>query len=77
MFEDENNKPYYVKHAVGQFDIDTIQQQGALTLEEQKEKADAANETLSNKIFRYVKNGFLIAASAYILKGIIDSQQKK
>jgi len=77
MFEDENNRPYYVKHGVGKFDIKTITQQGVLTLEEKKEEADAANETTGNKIFRYVKNGFLIAASAYILKSIIDSQAKK
>ena len=77
MFEDNTGRPYYVKHGVGKFDIQTIQSQGALTLEEKQEQAEAANETITNKVFRYAKNGFLLAASAYILKSIIDSQAKK
>jgi len=77
MFEDSNGKPYYVEHKQNQFDVKTLQQQGVLTLEEIKAQTDAANETIGNKIFRYIKNGFLIAASAYVLKAIIDSQQKK
>jgi len=77
MFEDSNGKPYYVEHQQNQFDVKTLQSQGVLTLEEKKEQEDAANETIGNKVFRYVKNGFLIAASAYVLKAIIDSQQKK
>ena len=76
MFEDENGRPYYVKHGVGKFDIKTIQSQGALTLEEKQEEAEAANETITNKVFRYAKNGFLIAAAAYLLKSIIDTQKK-
>lgn len=77
MFEDSNGKPYYVQHQQNQFDVKTLQSQGVLTLEEKKEQEDAANETIGNKVFRYIKNGFLIAASAYVLKAIIDSQQKK
>jgi hypothetical protein len=77
MFEDNTGRPYYVKHGVGKFDIKTIQSQGALTLEEKQEQAEAASETITNKVFRYAKNGFLIAAAAYIVKSIIDSQAKK
>lgn len=76
MFEDDNGRPYYVKHGVGKFDIKTIQSQGALTLEEKQEQAEAASETITNKVFRYAKNGFLIAAAAYLLKSIIDTQKK-
>ena len=74
-FYDSNNKPYYVEHKQGNFDIKSIESQGVLTVEEKQEKATAANETLSDKIFRYVKNGFLIAAGAYIVKGFIDKKE--
>jgi len=77
MFEDSNGKTYYVEHSAGKFDVKSLEDQGALSLEDKKDKEDAANETISNKIFRYVKNGFLLAASAYVLKAIIDTQQKK
>ena len=77
MFEDNVGRPYYVEHQQNKFDVKTLQQQGVLTLEEIKAQTDAANETIGNKIFKYVKNGFLIAASTYVLKALIDSQQKK
>lgn len=76
MFEDSNGKAYYVEHISRNFDTEAIKQQGALTLAERKEKADAENETTGDKIFRYVKNGFLISAAAYILKTIIETNQK-
>jgi len=76
-FEDSNGRPYYVEHQQNKFDVKTLQQQGVLTLEEIKQQADAANETIEQKIFRYIKNGFLLAASAYLLKALIDSQTKK
>jgi len=75
-FYDSNNKAYYVEHNVGDFDIKSLQSQGALTLEEKQEKETAANETISNKIFRYVKGGFLIAAGAYVLKSLIETNKK-
>jgi len=76
QFYDSNNKPYYVEHKQGNFDIKSLDDQGVLTLEEKQEQAAAANETLTNKIFRYTKNGFLIAAAAYVLKTIIETQGK-
>lgn len=76
QFLDENNKPYYVEHKLGQFDISTIKGQGVLTLEEKQQAAEAAAETTSNKIFRYVKNGFLVAAFVYLGKSVIETKKK-
>jgi hypothetical protein len=76
QFIDENNKPYYVKHSTGQFDISTIRGQGVLTLEEKQEQAASAAETTSDKIFRYIKNGFLVAAAVYLAKSIIETKKK-
>ena len=76
QFLDENNKPYYVKHSTGQFDISTIKGQGVLTLEEKQEQAAAAAETTSDKIFKYIKNGFLVAAAVYLAKSIIETKKK-
>ena len=76
QFLDENNKSYYVEHKSGQFDISTIKGQGVLTLEEKQEQAEAAAETTSNKIFRYIKNGFLVAAFVYLAKTVIETKKK-
>lgn len=77
MFNDANGKPYYVEHGQGKFDIKTLSQQGVLTLQEKQEQAAAAAETTTDKIFRYTKNGFLIAAAAYVLNGFIQSHNKQ
>jgi len=76
VFEDQNNRPYYVEHKPGQFDISTIKGQGVLTLEEKQQAAEAAAETTSDKIFRYVKNGFLVAAFVYLAKSVIETKKK-
>ena len=76
QFYDQNEKPYYVKHKPGQFDISTIKAEGALTLEEKQEEAAAAAETTSDKIFKYIKNGFYIAAAVYLTKTVIELQKK-
>jgi hypothetical protein len=76
QFYDQDNKPYYVKHKIGQFDISTIKSEGALTLEEKEEKAAAASETTKDKIFKYIKNGFYLAAAVYLTKTFIDTKKK-
>lgn len=77
QFYDQNNRAYYVKHKPGQFDISNLSAQGALTIEEKKEQAAAAAETTSDKIFKYIKNGFLVAAAVYLTKTVIETQAKK
>lgn len=74
MFEDENGRPYYAEHKTGYYDINSLSNQGALTIEEKKEMADAAAESTSDKIFRYAKNGALLAAAVYLAKSFIDKK---
>lgn len=75
QFLDENDKPYYVAHQSGLFDIKSLSSQGALTIEEKKEAADAAAESTSDKIFRYVKNGAILAAAVYLAKTLIEKNK--
>jgi len=72
MFYDQNNKPYYAEHSTGKFDIKSLANQGALTIEEKKEAMEAAAESTSDKIFRYVKNGALLMAAVYLAKSFIE-----
>jgi len=72
QFYDQNNKPYYVEHMAGRFDIKSLSDQGALTIEEKKEAMEAAAESTSDKIFRYVKNGALLMAAVYLAKSFIE-----
>jgi hypothetical protein len=72
MFYDQNQKPYYAEHSTGIFDIKSLANQGALTIEEKKEAAEAAAESTSDKIFRYMKNGALLMAAVYLAKSFIE-----
>jgi hypothetical protein len=73
-FKDANGKNYYAKHAVGNFDVKELQQQGLLTLQEQQEQAIEASLSTGDKIFRLIKNIALIGAGAYILKQVIQKK---
>lgn len=75
QFYDQNQKPYYVEHMAGRFDIKSLSDQGALTIEEKKEAMEAAAESTSDKIFRYVKNGALLAAAVFIAKSFIEKSK--
>lgn len=74
QFKDQNGKFYYAEHKQGIFDVQELQQQGALTLQQQQQAATEASLTTGDKIFRLIKNALLIGAGAYLLKGIIDKQ---
>ena len=73
-FKDANGKSYFAKHAVGNFDVKELQQQGLLTLQEQQEQAIEASLSTGDKIFRLIKNIALIGAGAYILKQVIQKK---
>lgn len=73
-FKDANGKSYFAKHAVGNFDVKELQQQGLLTLQEQQEAAIEASLSTGDKIFRLIKNIALIGAGAYILKQVIQKK---
>jgi hypothetical protein len=70
-FKDANGKSYFAKHAVGNFDVKELQQQGLLTLQEQQAAEIEASLSTGDKIFRLIKNIALIGAGAYILKQVI------
>lgn len=73
-FKDANGRNYYAKHAVGNFDVKELQQQGLLTLQEQQEQAIEASLSTGDKIFRLIKNIALIGAGAYLLKQVIQKK---
>jgi hypothetical protein len=63
-FIGNNKKTYYIEHAPGLFDVKSLQQQGVLTTQQQQEKQEAANETLTDKIFKGVSS-----TTKYVLIG--------
>lgn len=65
-FYDDKNQPYYAQHKVGIFSVEALQQQGAQTLEDIKEAADAAANPVSTSIMKAVKP-ITIAIAAYVL----------
>jgi hypothetical protein len=73
-FKDANGKNYFAKHAVGNFDVKELQQQGLLTLQEQQAAEIEASLSTGDKIFRLIKNIALIGAGAYILKQVIQKK---
>jgi hypothetical protein len=75
QFYDSDNKAYYVAHKVGLFDIQSLSDQGALTLEEKKEQTDAAALSTTDKIFKYAKQGALLAAAVYLTKTLIEKSK--
>ena len=73
-FKDPNNRPYYAKHETGKFDIRSLQEQGALTLQQQQEQLQEKNRNLSDKIISGIKMIALIGAGAYVLGQFIKSR---
>lgn len=75
VFRDSNNRPYYVSHSPGKFDISSLQSEGALTLQQQQDALIEKNKTLSQKIFASVQNIALLTAGAYIIGQFIRSKK--
>ena len=73
-FYDENNRAYYTPHITGNFDISSLNEQGALTVQEQAEQAAEAEQTTSDKIFKLVKLLALYGVGAYLLNSIIKKK---
>lgn len=66
QYYDENSKPYYTLHRPGLFSIDSLQDQGALTVKEQTEQA--AGVSVFDKVLQGLsstaKTAILIVAGA-------------
>jgi hypothetical protein len=73
-FVDSNGKPFYAEHEPGLFDVQNLRNQGLLTLEERKEKADEAAKPVSTKIMDLVKKTALLAVAAYLVATFIKSR---
>ena len=73
-FYDDQNKIYYAPHDVGRFDVKELQNQGALTLEQQQQQQAEANMSTADKAFRLIKNIAFLTAGAYIVKSLIDKK---
>lgn len=74
QFYDQNGRPYYAKHLTGNFDISSLSEQGALTVEEQAEQAAEAEQTTSDKIFSTIKLLALYGVGAYLINAIIQKK---
>jgi len=61
-FYDSKKKPYFVEHMKGAFDINTLKEQGALTVKETAEAEAKKSEGIKEFIERMVK---------YIIGGIV------
>lgn len=75
VFKDVNGRFYYVSHAPGRFNIESLQAEGALTLQQQQEMAAEKNKTLQQRIFAGIQNLALLGAGAYILATFIKTRK--
>jgi hypothetical protein len=69
VFLDENNRAYYVRHDSKSFDLTALKQQGALTVEETKEKETP--KTPGDRIEKILKIAIYSAFGFFIGKEII------
>ena len=81
QFIDSNGKYYYTEHQTGAYDVKDLQDQGALTVQDQQAAAEAAaaaaaaaNLPLEDKIFKLVKNIALIGAAAYLINTLLNKK---
>ena len=74
QFKDANNRFYYSEHLQGRYDIQELQDQGALTLQQQQAAATEASLTTTDKVFRLIKNALLIGAGVYLVNTIIKKK---
>ena len=73
-FYDDQQRSYYTPHIQGNFDIQALGDQGALTVTEQQAAEQEAEMSTTDKAFRLIKNIALYAAGAYLLKALIDKK---
>ena len=81
QYVDSNGRYYYTMHEIGAYDVKDLQDQGALTIQEQQQAAEAAaaaeaeaNLPLTDKILKLVKNIAMIGAGAYLLNTLLNKK---
>lgn len=67
QFLDSNSRSYFVAHKPGLFDIDTLSNQGALTLEEEKKAEEEKNLSTTDKVIKAGTNILLLVAGFGLL----------
>jgi len=72
MMYDDNNKPYFVEHDEGRFNLEDLKEQGAVSVKEQIEAERRKNLSLEEKIFQAVKIGGIGLAVVLIAKSFIE-----
>ena len=71
MFYDSFENPYYVKHKVGEFSIQSLQDQGALTVKEKTAADLAANTSTIDKIGTLAKTYLPWLIGGYIMVKVV------
>jgi hypothetical protein len=72
QFSDGNNN-FYAEHLIGRFDTKSVEVQGATSLEDKQAQAEAAAETWTDKIGKYVS----YLAAGFGLFVLLRDQLKK
>lgn len=75
VFRDSSGREYYTIHQPGRYDIKTLQEQGALTLEQQQQELAEKNKTLQAKIFDSIKMIAILGAGAYVVANYFKSRR--
>ena len=75
-FKDNSGRYYYAKHNTGKFSTSALQDQGALTVQQQAQAQADKDKTTTDKITDVIKWVAIVAALAYIGKGFIQSRSK-
>ena len=76
MFYDSNGRAYYAEHLENSFSLDALRQQGTVTVKEQVEKEQHANESTKDfieRIVKYTLGGLLVYG---VVKEFISSRKK-
>lgn len=75
VFQDSSGREYYTIHQPGRYDIKSLQEQGALTLEQQQQELAEKNKTLQARIFDSIKMIALLGAGAYVVANYFKSRK--
>ena len=67
QFLDNNGRSYFTSHQAGRYDVKSLKDQGALTLEEQQKIEQEKNLTGTDKLIRAGTNLILILSGAALL----------
>lgn len=76
MFYDQNNKPYFVEHAEGRFNVDDLKEQGAITVKEQIEADRKKNLSATDKITNALKAAGIGLGIFLLAKSFIETRNK-